>query len=250
MQEHRVQAGLRIGTHRHVDLFKYVAWLMQERHQRPSPEVASPKIDLTQLAQDVALSVNFSESSTDPKLRLNAKQEALLAALLTEPTYATAAAKVGVSRMTAYRWLRMPNFQQVYRKARKELVNTAIGRLQLGSGLAVDALMSIVVQSRRDSDRLRAAGFILDHAYRGLAEEELLSPRDPSTDATRVNTTDVVAVLGKQLHQLDQSALSTADKSRLTATLADALLRAIGVDVIDKRLEALQSVLLDRKKRS
>jgi hypothetical protein len=33
----------------------------------------------------------------------------------------------------------------------------------------------------------------------------------------------------------------------LTATLADALLRAIGVDVLDKRLEALQAVLLGRK---
>ena len=33
----------------------------------------------------------------------------------------------------------------------------------------------------------------------------------------------------------------------LTAALADALLRAIGVDVLDKRLEALQAVLLGRK---
>jgi hypothetical protein len=33
-------------------------------------------------------------------------------------------------------------------------------------------------------------------------------------------------------------------QARLTATFADALLRAIGVDVMDKRLEALQAVLL------
>jgi hypothetical protein len=33
----------------------------------------------------------------------------------------------------------------------------------------------------------------------------------------------------------------------VTAALADALLRAIGVDVLDKRLEALQAVLIGRK---
>jgi len=62
-----------------------------------------------------------------------------------------------------------------------------------------------------------------------------------------MNTADVVALLATRLRQLDQAELPTVEKSRLTATLADALLRAIGVDVLDKRLEALQAVLLDRK---
>ena len=43
--------------------------------------------------------------------------------------------------------------------------------------------------------------------------------------------------------------LPTAEKSRLTATLADALLRAVGVGVLDQRLEALQAVLLARKEK-
>lgn len=248
MQEHRVQAGLRIGTHKHVDLLRYVAWLVQQRHVRPSPEKPqSPRMDLDQLALDVALSVNRA-GEKDSRERLNAKQEALLAALLTEPTYATAAAKVGVSRMTAYRWLKTTHFQETYRRARQELVNSAIGRLQLGSGLAVDALMNVVVQSRRDSDRVRAAVVILDHAYRGLTDADLLtSTPDAAVEKSSVGTADVVSLLSKQLRQLDQSALTTTEKSRLTATLADALLRAIGVEVIDKRLEALQSVLLSRK---
>jgi hypothetical protein len=245
MQEQRVQAGLRIGTHKHVDLFRYVAWLVQERHhQAPQAQIRS-SIDLTQLAQDVALSVNQGEGTT----KLNAKQEALLAALLTEPTYAAAAAKVGVSRMTAYRSLRDKSFRELYQRARQELVNTAVGRLQLGSGLAVDALMSIVVQSRRDSDRVRAAVVILDHAYRGLSDAGLLTPSDQAEQRT-VGTSDIVTLLGKQLRQLEQSTLTTNDKSRLTSTLSDALLRAIGVDVIDKRLEALESVLVKRKQQS
>ncbi|MBL8822438.1 MAG: hypothetical protein JNJ77_07625, partial [Planctomycetia bacterium] len=32
MQEHRVQAGLRIGTNKHVDLLRYTAWLVHLRH--------------------------------------------------------------------------------------------------------------------------------------------------------------------------------------------------------------------------
>ena len=37
--------------------------------------------------------------------------------------------------------------------------------------------------------------------------------------------------------------------ARLTATLADALLQAIGVSVLDQRLEALQAVRLGRKEK-
>jgi hypothetical protein len=65
--------------------------------------------------------------------------------------------------------------------------------------------------------------------------------------AASMTTGDVVKVVAGRLRQIDQSDLPTAEKSRLTAALADTLLRAIGVDVIDKRLEALQAVLIGRK---
>ena len=55
------------------------------------------------------------------------------------------------------------------------------------------------------------------------------------------------SAVAERLQQVDQSELPTAEKSRLTAALADTLLRAIGVDVIDKRLEALHAVLIGRK---
>jgi hypothetical protein len=64
-----------------------------------------------------------------------------------------------------------------------------------------------------------------------------------------MGTSEVVRVLAARLRQVDQSGLPTGEKSRLTASLADALLRAIGVDVLDKRLEALQAVLVGRKGR-
>jgi len=55
-------------------------------------------------------------------------------------------------------------------------------------------------------------------------------------------------MLADRLKQLDRSELPTAEKARLTASLADAFLRAVGVDVLDKRLESLQVVLADRPK--
>lgn len=37
LHRHRTRAGLRIGDARHVDLLRYVAWLVDERHA-PKPE--------------------------------------------------------------------------------------------------------------------------------------------------------------------------------------------------------------------
>jgi hypothetical protein len=65
--------------------------------------------------------------------------------------------------------------------------------------------------------------------------------------AAPTGTADVVKLLAERLRQVEAAELPTAEKSRLTATIADALLRAIGVDVLDKRLEALQAVLIGRK---
>ena len=62
--------------------------------------------------------------------KLSRKQEKLIADLLTEPTHAAAAARAGVSEATLHRWLHTPWFQAAYRRARRGVVETAIGRLQ------------------------------------------------------------------------------------------------------------------------
>jgi hypothetical protein len=179
--------------------------------------------------------------------KLTGKQEALIAALLTEPTHAAAATKAGVSEATLHRWLRLPEFQAAYRQARRELVEGAVARIQAATGQAVDTLLTVATKGAKDSDRVRAAIALLDHASRGLADADALHGERETSDTSPMNTADVVQVLAGRLRQLDAAELPTAEKVRLTATLADALLRAIGVDVLDKRLEALQAVLLSRK---
>ena len=179
--------------------------------------------------------------------KLDGKQEALVAVLLTEPTRAAAAAKAGVSEATVGRWLRLPEFQAAYRLARRELVEGAIARIQGAAGEAVDALLAEARKGAKDSDRVRAASALLDYSLKGVAEAATLHGGQEAGDDAPMGTGDAVRILAKRLREVDAAELPASEKARLTATLADALLRAISVDVLDKRLEALQAVLDGRK---
>jgi hypothetical protein len=179
--------------------------------------------------------------------KLNRKQEALIAALLTESTHAAAAARAGVSEATLHRWLRLPAFQGAYRRARRELVEGAVGRLQAAAGQAVETLLAVAKEGARDGDRVRAAVALLDHALRGLTDADTLHGGTEAGDSAPMGTGDVVQLLAARLRQVDAAELPAGEKARLTATLADALLRAISVGVLDQRLEALQAVLQGRK---
>jgi len=248
LRRHRLRAGLRIGDAQHIDFIRYVAWMVQERHLPKSEGMVNSVIpDLTEATKGAAVLGSRWHKVRGRGQELTAKQEILIAALLTEPTYAAAAAKAGVGQATLYRWLHLRDFRAAYRRARRELVESAIGRIQAASGQAVETLLTIARQSRRDSIRVRAAIALLDHACRGLANADMLHGEQEVSNDSPMNTADVVSLLATRLRQLDQAELPAVEKSRLTATLADALLRAIGVDVLDKRLEALQAVLLDRK---
>jgi transposase-like protein len=179
--------------------------------------------------------------------KLSRKQEQAICALLTEATVESAARKAGISHSTLKRWLKDPVFCAAYRQARRELLETSIGRIQAATGTAVDTLLVVAQTGTREADRVRASIAILELAFRGLAEADTLHGGDKAADSSPMVTPDVVKVLSARLRQIDESELPTAEKSRLTASLADALLRAIATDVLGQRLEALQAVLMGRK---
>jgi transposase-like protein len=177
--------------------------------------------------------------------KLTRKQEQAIAALLECSTVAEAARKAGVSHSTLKRWILDPAFEAAYRGARREALALSVGRIQAATGVAADTLLAVAKNAAKDSDRVRAAVALLDHALKG---GDLARPGSDEREGRPVNGTgDVVMLLAERLRQVDAAELPTAEKARLTATLADALLRAIGVDVLDKRLEALQAVLVRRK---
>ena len=253
LRNHRVRAGHRLGSGRTLDLVGYVAWLVQLRHAaKPGPkENLGPPPNLAEAAVGAAaVARRRRKQVTGHGQKIARKQEALIAALLTEPTYAKAAAKTGISESTVYKWLRQPAFREAYRRARREIIENAIGRLQAATGQAVDTLLHVAAHARRDSDRTRAAVALISHAMRGLEDADLLHGQRKVTDASPMATDEVVRILAARLRQTDRADLGTPEKMRLTATLADALLRAIGVDVLDKRLESLEAVLGGRKDRS
>src|SRR5438094_887680 len=78
--------------------------------------------DLAEAAQGAAALGSRREQVRGHGQKLTSKQETLIAALLTEPTYAAAAAKAGVGTATLYRWMHLPEFRAAYRRARRELV--------------------------------------------------------------------------------------------------------------------------------
>src|SRR5476651_820549 len=97
------------------------------------------------------------------RTKINRKGESLIAALLTEPTQATAAEKAGVSEATAQRWLRNERFQAAYRLARRAIVEAAVGKLQLVTGEAVEVLRRNLTCGK-PAVEIRAAALILERA--------------------------------------------------------------------------------------
>ena len=99
--------------------------------------------------------------------KLTRKQEAAIAALLSEATVGGAAEHAGVSEASLWRWLKMPDFQAAYREARREVMEKAVAQLQ-NSAWAASTTLVRLLGAGSDSVRLRAATTILDQANKGL----------------------------------------------------------------------------------
>jgi hypothetical protein len=105
--------------------------------------------------------------------KLTRRYEHALAALLTEPTLAGAAARTGVSEATLARWLRRDDFRRAFRAARREVVESAIGKLQGATEEAVEALRRNL-SSESGSIQVRAACAILAHATKAIELMDLV----------------------------------------------------------------------------
>lgn len=75
---------------------------------------------------------------------LTAKQVKLLKALLVEPTIEKACERAGVSRMSAYVWLKDDKFSVALENARTEAIGGALRYMQSSYTECVEALMEIV----------------------------------------------------------------------------------------------------------
>jgi hypothetical protein len=103
---------------------------------------------------------------------LGRKQEAAIAALLTEETHERAAARAGISPPTLQRWLRLPAFQDAYRRARREVLERTVATLLAAGGEAVKTLKD-ALKANNWHARIRAAIAVLSLSAKGLETYDL-----------------------------------------------------------------------------
>ena len=107
--------------------------------------------------------------------KLPRKQEAAIAALLTQRTIDEAAKATGVSVSTLRRWMAIPNFREAYLKARRDAVTQGYARLQQNCGAAGTVLLKLMADpATKASTRVQAARSILEFATQSLETEDLL----------------------------------------------------------------------------
>jgi hypothetical protein len=123
---------------------------------------------------------------------LGRKQEDAIAALLTQRNIEEAARTAGIGARTLLRWLKLPEFQNAYREARREAFGQAIARLQQGTSAAATTLLKIMIDaSTPASVRVRAADSIFNHAAKAIEIEDIearLSELERAAEASRQMT--------------------------------------------------------------
>ena len=101
------------------------------------------------------------------KKNISAKQEKLIAFLLTERTTDSACRRADVAVTTCWRWMKDERFLREYRRARKGLLETTVARLQAITASAIDTLERNLY-CENPSVETRTAAIILEQAIRGL----------------------------------------------------------------------------------
>jgi hypothetical protein len=102
------------------------------------------------------------------------RTDRIILALLEHSSLEKAAAALGMSPVTVWRWMQKPEFQEAYRKARREAFSRSLGRLQHSSAAAAATLVRIMLdQSMPAASRVRAADCVLGHSARYLELEDL-----------------------------------------------------------------------------
>lgn len=72
--------------------------------------------------------------------KLSAKQEAFIAALLSQPSIIAAARSIDLPEATAHRWLKLDHFKEAYHAAKQDRFTSALEMLQAGVSVAIKTL--------------------------------------------------------------------------------------------------------------
>jgi hypothetical protein len=106
---------------------------------------------------------------------LTPKQEETITALLTEPTVAKAAAKVGVTDRTIYRWLDEPGFSKAYHGARRQAFRHAVNLAVRIAPMAVNTFGKVMTDATAPhASKVAAANGALKFGRESIELDELV----------------------------------------------------------------------------
>ena len=105
------------------------------------------------------------ETANDNEPPLSRRHEAVIVALLTNPTLKDAATAAGVSEATVWRLLQREDFQKRYKAAQEEALSGALGALQ---GAATEAINTLCRNLKCGNPMAEnsAARAVLDFAFK------------------------------------------------------------------------------------
>jgi hypothetical protein len=116
------------------------------------------------------------------------KMEAAITALLTRPSIEDAARVAGVAEKTLRRWMRDPQFNAQYLRARREVASQAIARLQQGMGAASITMLKLMTDPNVPAAvRLRAAECVFSCGIKGIEVEDIEARLANLEEATEAN---------------------------------------------------------------
>jgi hypothetical protein len=100
--------------------------------------------------------------------------EDAIAALLSQRNIDEAAHAAGIGTRTLLRWMKDPEFDAAFRKARRAAFGQTTARLQRGSSAAATILMKLMLDANTPaSTRVRAAEIIVNHAAKAIEIEDI-----------------------------------------------------------------------------
>lgn len=104
---------------------------------------------------------------------LSRRHEGVIVALIAHPKITDAAKAAGVSESTVWRLMQRPEFQQRYKQAQDEALNSALGSIQGAATEAVATLREIASKGKVEAARVQASKTILDFTFKVRQQFEL-----------------------------------------------------------------------------
>jgi transposase len=105
--------------------------------------------------------------------KLSRQKEKAVIALLNEKSAKDAAEKVGISESTLYRWQQIPEFDDLYRSMKAQVVANATARLRNAMSLAVTTLEEVMTTKGPAMAKVIAAKTVLELGLDAVKTEEI-----------------------------------------------------------------------------